>query len=272
MLYEDLVFENNQTGDYMESMMQLIQLPKNINVKCENIIIKNNIDVIYNKHEVYIPLDRQCDIIFNISNIDNKEHIIKKELYGGIFNEICNIEFNQDFVLPIYIVQYTEIFVKITFDDILNIPENIKLTYTGGLLQTEYRKNRSIIYPLSKYIDDGCIIPILHGIKKFNIIIKSNEYSFPNRYVYKLVSKYDQKIKILFGKIIIDTNLLNIDYIPCIADFNGVTLEVNPNSYNLELEFEINSLSSLPLYNNKFLIDNVDIEIEDGCYKVIEAP
>jgi hypothetical protein len=269
MLYKDLVFDNNQTGDYLESIKQLVQLSKNINVKCENIIINNKIDVIYNKSEIYIPLDRQCDIIFNISNIDNKEHIIKKELYGGIFNEICNIEFNQDFVLPIYIVPYTEIFVKITFDDIVNIPENIKLTYMGGLLQNEYRKNRSIIYPLSKYIDNGCIIPILHGIKKFNIIIKSNEYSFPHRYIYKLVSKYDQKIQLLFGKIIIDTNLLNIDYIPCIADYNGVSIKYN--SYNLELEFEIYSLSSLPLHNNKFLIDNVDIEIENGCYKVIEA-
>ena len=109
--------------------------------------------------------------------------IIKKELYSGIFNEICNIEFNKDFVLPIYIVPYTEIFVKITFDDIVNIPGNIKLTYTGGLLQNEYRKNRSIIYPLSNYIDNGCIIPILHEIKKFNIIIKfrfCNEFTNSN--------------------------------------------------------------------------------------------
>ena len=89
MSYEDLVFEDNQTGDFTESLKQLIQLPKNINVKCKNIIIKNNIDVIYNKNEVYIPLGRQFDIIFNISNIDN-EHIIKKELYGGIFDKICN--------------------------------------------------------------------------------------------------------------------------------------------------------------------------------------
>ena len=270
MLYEDLVFENNQTGNYTDSLKQLVQLPKNINVKCENIIINNEIDVIYNKNEIYIPLYRKFDIIFNISNIDNKEHIIKKELYGGEFNKICNIEFNQNLVLPIYIV-YTEIFVKITFDDIINIPENIKLTYTGGLLQNEYRKNRSIIYPLSNYINDGCIIPILHEIKKFNIIIKSNEYNFPHGYVYKLVSKYDQNIKLSFGNITIDTNLLNIDYIPCIAEYNGVTLRVNTNSYNLELEFEINSLSSLPLHNNQFLIDNVDIEIKDGIYKVIES-
>ena len=54
MLYKDLVFENNQTGDYMESLKQLVQLPKNINVKCENIIINNKIDVIYNKSEIYI--------------------------------------------------------------------------------------------------------------------------------------------------------------------------------------------------------------------------
>jgi len=269
MLYENLVFETNQTGDYMESMKQLVQL--NINVKCENIILKNQkIDVIYNKSEIYIPLDRGFDIIFNISNIDNKEHIIKKELYGGIFNEICNIEFNQDFVLPIYIVSYTEIFVKITFDDIVNIPENIILTYTGGLLQTEYRENQSIIYPLSNYINEGWIIPILHGIKKFNIIIKTKEYSFSNEYVYKLVSKYDQNIQILFGNIIIDTNLLNIDYIPCIAEYNSVSIKTN--SYNLELEFEIYSKSSLPLlHNNKFLIDNVEIEMKQGTYKVIEA-
>ena len=266
MSYEDLVFEDNQTGDFTESLKQLIQLPKNINVKCKNIIIKNNIDVIYNKNEVYIPLSRQFDIIFNISNIDN-EHIIKKELYGGIFDKICNIEFNQDFVLPIYLVSYTEIYVKITFDEIINISENIKITYTGGLLQSEYRKNRNIIYPLSSYIDNGCIVPIIFENNKINIIIKSNKYEFPGRYIYKLVSKYDHNIKLSFGKITIDTNLLNIDYIPCIADYNSVS--IHTNSYNLELEFEITN--SLPLPNNKFLIDKVNIEIKEGVYKVIEA-
>ena len=248
----------------MKSIKQLIQLPKNINVKCKNIIIKNNIDVIYNKNEVYISLGRQFDIIFNISNINN-EHIIKKELYGGIFDKICNIEFNQDFVLPNYLVPYTEIFVKITFDDIINIPENIKITYTGGLLQSEYRKNRNIIYPLSSYINNGCIVLIIFKNNKINIIIKSNE--FPRGYVYKLVSKYDHNIKLSFGKITIDTNLLNIDYIPCIAEYNSVS--IHTNSDNLELEFEITN--SLPLSNNKFLIDKVNIEMKEGVYKVIEA-
>ena len=83
--------------------------------------------------------------------------------------------------MPIYFVPYTEIFIKITFDDIINIPENIKITYTGGLLQSEYRRNKNIIYPLSSYIDNGCIVPIIFKNNKINIIIKSNMYEFPGR-------------------------------------------------------------------------------------------
>ena len=278
MLYKDLVFENNLTGLYIDSMKQLVQLPKNINVKCNNINIKHEIDVIYNKTEIYIPLGRKFDIIFNISNIDNDNdndndkvnyHIIKKELYGNIFNKICDIEFNEDFVLPIVLIPYTEILVKLTFDNILNIPEKINLIYTGGLLQTEYRLNHNIIYPLSNFISNGCIQGTKHTMFNFNIIMKTNQYSFPvNGFIYELKSKYDHDIKLEFGKIMINTNLLNITNIPCIADYNCVKLITN--SYNLELEFEVYSSSSL-LNRDRFIINNVEIKIEDCIYKVVEA-
>ena len=171
MFYENLVFEDNNSGNFINSIEQLVQL-NDINVKCNNIIIIHEINVIYNKNTIYIPIDRQYDIIFNINNIDN-DHIIKKELFGGEFNKICDIDFNIDFILPIYMIQYTPIYVKITFDNIINIPNNIKLTFTGGLLQKEYRNNINIIYPLNNYIHKGEIMVHAPDISNFNIMERS---------------------------------------------------------------------------------------------------
>jgi len=269
MLYEDLLFENNDSGKYYNSITQLVQLEKNINVKCHNIIINHNINVIYDKNSIYIPINREFDIIFNISNIDN-EHIIKKELYGTIFYKICNIEYNNDFILPIHLISYTEIYVKITFDNISNIPKNINLTYTGGLLQTEYRKNCDIIYPLSSLFTDGCIIPTTR-INKINIIIKSYEYTFNNGMIYKLLSKFDHDIKLIFGEIIIETNLLKIDNIPCIAQYDSVKIVNNSNS-DLELDFFVNSPSDLEDYkecvigDKEFVINDKHIIMTNGIY------
>ena len=195
------------------------------------------------------------------------QKIIKTELFGGEFNKICDIDFNIDFILPIYMIQYTPIYVKITFDNIINIPNNIKLTFTGGLLQKEYRNNKNIIYPLNNYIHNGEIMVHAPDISNFNIIIKSNEYTLPFGYIYKILSKYDCFIELLFGgNTSIRTNLLDIDIIPSIAEYHSVKILTIPRNLELELELEIIPKDNLLYSNNQFTINNTVIKIKEGVY------
>lgn len=298
MLFEDIIFTNNN-----ESIDE--------NIKFNNVIYnysrtKLNLPL-YDEINIYIPIPLRYDIIFNITNIsydtnheNNKDNKIdynktstinKIELCDGcnsammdgpknIFNKICDIELNKDFNLPVYLIPFSSLFFKLTFDNIqVNcIPDNIQITYTTGNLQPQYRKNiiAPIEYPFSHLINENGYIENKESINTssfndtFNIITKTNEYQFINKSksIYKLLTKYDCPVKLFFGNnICIDTNLLNIDLIPCIIPYVDVIL-INKSNLPFNLSFKIIDYSQNEFI---FIIDNrnITLKIKNNSYELI---
>ena len=140
--YKDLVFELNKTENYM---MDLCMLPTDINLRCAD--IKISVAKPYMSSCVYFDLSRNFDIFFSIKLITNSEHIIKTELcYVNGLEPIKDIEFNTDINLPLYIHQYTSFCIKVSYDSIANIPQEVILMFDAGLLQNKYRNDRTISF------------------------------------------------------------------------------------------------------------------------------
>jgi hypothetical protein len=138
--YKDLVFESNKTENHM---MDLCMLPTDINLRCSN--VKMTVVKPQNSNKIYFPLSRTFDIFFSINSITNSEHIIKKELcYFNGLEPIKEIEFNSDINLPLYIHQFLPFCIKVEYDDIANMSQEIVLMFDAGLLQNKYRNDRTI--------------------------------------------------------------------------------------------------------------------------------
>jgi len=264
-------------------------------------IIFNITNILYNNYDTYYKNNEYNKIEYNETSINeynetsrNKYNetskneynetikIIKIELCDGcssammdgpenIFNKICDIELNKDFNLPVYLIPFSSLFFKLTFDNIQvnGITDNIQITYTTGNLQPQYRKNiiAPIEYPLSHLINENGYMENKESINTssfndtFNIITKTNEYQFINKSksIYKLLTKYDCPVKLFFGNnVCIDTNLLNIDLIPCIILYADVIL-INKSNLPFNLSFKIINYSQNEFI---FIIDNKNITLK----------
>ena len=146
-LYQDLLFSSNKTDNYI---MELCTLPQNINLRCNDIKdLVTPIKCKFNNDVIYIPLSCKFDIFFNIQSFTNADYIVKQELcYGDEFTKIIDINLNSDVVVPLYIYQYTPFYIKLEFDDVVYIPEEIEIIYSTGLLQTQYKNNKNIVFPI----------------------------------------------------------------------------------------------------------------------------
>ena len=151
--YKDLVFEPNKTDNYM---LDLCMLPEGVNLRCNDVKISCvkptdctgplTIPVI----ECCYALPRDFDIFFSVKSITNAEYIQKLELWdadGG--KKIKDIRLNEELDVPLYIFQYTPFYIKIEFADNVPISPDVEMIYSAGLLQSKYRNDRTITFPLN---------------------------------------------------------------------------------------------------------------------------
>lgn len=66
--------------------------------------------------------------------------------YVNGLEPIKDIEFNTDINLPLYIYQYTSFCIKVSYDNMSNMPQEIIMTFDAGLLQNKYRNDRTISF------------------------------------------------------------------------------------------------------------------------------
>lgn len=159
MLFNDLKIENGAYNKDDKNSTITNLLHDLVNDKTGNINykgdfqIKEKIDAIYDDKNVFIPIVRYADILMKIKSFGQYDNNIKKiSLYGDIFNNIIDIELNEDIILPLYILRNCYMHLRLEFDDISNIPEEILVTYEVCQIQEKYRKNDEIRFPLGKYM------------------------------------------------------------------------------------------------------------------------
>jgi hypothetical protein len=245
-MIESLEFENNYSTDYNK---ELSYLPPDINLRCVDIQHTISINEVYNNVNVYIQISRFYDIFMCVKYINNL-HITKMTLYCGHFIPICDIQYNDDIYYPINKVTYADTYIKLTFDNSVNIPENLTIIYDTALLHKFYREDHTIQYPLSYCMKNGTIDKPEY-LDIFKVFVKPYishkiyigeeqvcNYTFENNKVYKILNCYDHEIDIQFGpNIVIHTNLNKIKFIPCVAFFHKVTIvSCNFSEFNLLLQ------------------------------------
>ena len=160
--YTDLAFETaphpDEVPDWTPTemdihMISLIRLPKDTNLRCDNVKMtmpKSNIK----NNTVYFRLDRKFDIFFSVTDLTNASDITKIQVcyqqcteQGPVIKPVQDVMLNTDIVIPLYNYQYTPIYINVEYSDTTQIPEEVEMTYSGGLLQTKYRKDRTIKFP-----------------------------------------------------------------------------------------------------------------------------
>jgi len=170
LTYEDLVVKTapkdevpdlNQTEMY-NHMMSLLRLPENTNLRCDNLKMampKGSMPKgsMPKENTVYFQLDRKFDIFFGVTGLTNASDITKIQVwYQQCYQEVVTIEpvqdvvLNTDIVIPLYIYQYTPLYIKVEYSDTIQLPEEVEMTYSAGLLQTKYRRDRTIKFPFSQ--------------------------------------------------------------------------------------------------------------------------
>jgi hypothetical protein len=165
LTYEDLVFKTaptdevpdlNQTEMY-NHMMSLLRLPENTNLRCDNLKMAMSKGTMPKENTVYFQLDRKFDIFFGVTGLTNASAITKIQVcYQQCYQEAVTIEpvqdvmLNTDIVIPLYNYQYTPLYIKVEYSDTIQLPEEVEMTYSAGLLQTKYRRDRTIKFPFSQ--------------------------------------------------------------------------------------------------------------------------
>ena len=146
--YKDLVFESNKTDNYM---MDLCMLPEGVNLRCND--VKMSVSKPKDYAECSFALSRDFDIFFSVNSITNAEYIQKLELWDGTFGmggrKIKDIQLNEELDIPLYIFQYTPLCIKVKFADDIPISPEVEMIYSAGLLQSKYRKDRTITFPIT---------------------------------------------------------------------------------------------------------------------------
>ena len=142
--YKDLVFESNKTDNYM---MDLCMLPEGVNLRCND--VKMSVAEPKDYTECSFALSRDFDIFFCVNSITNADYIQKLELWDADGEKIKDIELNEELNIPLYIFQYTPLCIKVKFRDNKPISPEVEMIYSAGLLQSKYRKDRTITFPIT---------------------------------------------------------------------------------------------------------------------------
>lgn len=160
--YTDLAFETaphpDEVPDWTPTemdvhMISLIRLPKDTNLRCDNVKMtmpKSNIK----NNTVYFRLDRKFDIFFSVTDLTNASDITKIQVCYQQCTEQCptiksvqDVVLSTDIVIPLYNYQYTPLYIKVEYSETTQLPEEVEMTYSAGLLQTKYRNDRTIKFP-----------------------------------------------------------------------------------------------------------------------------
>ena len=142
--YKDLVFEPNKTDNYM---MDLCMLPEGVNLRCND--VKMSVAEPKDYTECSFALSREFDIFFSVKSITNADYIQKLELWDEDGEKIKDIQLNEELDIPLYIFQYTPLCIKVKFADDVPISPEVEMIYSAGLLQSKYRKDRTITFPIT---------------------------------------------------------------------------------------------------------------------------
>ena len=148
--YKDLVFESNKTDNYM---MDLCMLPEGVNLRCND--VKMSVAKPKDYTECSFALSREFDIFFCVNSITNAEYIQKLELWDEDGEKIKDIQLNEELDIPLYIFQYTPLCIKVKFKNkyayfpSMPISPEVEMIYSAGLLQSKYRKDRTITFPIT---------------------------------------------------------------------------------------------------------------------------
>jgi hypothetical protein len=204
---------------------------------------------IYNHTELFIPIFHFYDIFFKITYIDPDilKHITKIMIYKDHFTPLCEVIVNRDIVFPLHQFIHSFIYLKLVFDHKANIPNTLDFTYDAGSIINTYKSEEPITYPIYYLLNQErrdtfniCIRNIastyIEGSYSNFIYRNSCNYTFTNGKKYKLLNPYDVDVELQFGKIVIYTNLLAIDIIPCDALFDFVILKSNVKVLHLALQ------------------------------------
>jgi hypothetical protein len=142
--YKDLVFESNKTDNYM---MDLCMLPEGVNLRCND--VKMSVSKPKDYTECSFALSRDFDIFFSVNSITNAEYIQKLELWNADGDKIKDIKLNEELDIPLYIFQYTPLCIKVKYANDVPISQEVEMIYSAGLLQSKYKKDRTITFPIT---------------------------------------------------------------------------------------------------------------------------
>jgi len=249
VLYETLTFTNMEiTGMTTNEIRCWIKNPR-FNIRFLNlhrVCISNEI---YNHSELFIPIFHFYDIFFKITYIDPDvlNHITKIMIYKDHFTPLCEVVVNRDIGFPLHQFLHSFIYIKVVFDHKDNIPNTFEFTYDAGSIINTYKSEEPVIYPINYLSNQDikntlniCIRNLkstyIEGSYSNFIYRNSCKYTFANGKKYKLLNPYDVDVELQFGDIVIYTNLLAIDIIPCDALFDFVILKSNARVLHLALQ------------------------------------
>lgn len=263
VLYETLTFKNiTMTGMKLNEIRWWIKNPP-FNIRISNLNRAFITNEIYNKKELFIRIFHFYDIFFKITYIDPDvlKHITKIMIYNGKFTPICEIFVNRDDAFPLHQFLQDTIYIKVIFDHEDNIPNTFEFTYDAGSIINKYKTEEIITYPINYVLNQEmsnslniCIRNMEINYSNF-IYRNSCNYTFMNGKTYRLLNHYDLDVEIQFGDIVIYTNLLDIDIIPCEALFDVVILKSHVSCLHLYLQVIANEEP-----NNNYCIDGVYIK------------
>ena len=264
VLYETLIFKNMEitemTSNEIKNWMK--HAPFNIRfLDLHRVCITNEI---YNNNAIFIRIFHFYDIFFKITYIEPEvlKHITKLMIYNDQFTPMCEIFVNRDIVFPLHQFLHSAIYIKVFFDHKDNIPHTFEFTYDAGSIINTYKREQPIIYPIHYLLNQEktdtlhiCIrnIELAHS----TVIYRSNScnYVFANGKQYKLLNPYDLDVELQFGSIVIYTNLLAINIIPCDAGLDFVILKSNASVLYLDVQVIPNEENP-----NGYFIDGVHIK------------
>jgi len=208
---------------------------------------------VYNERSVYIPISRYCDILFKITNISSIENIENIELYGNINQKLITINLNEDFVLPLYLLAFSQVHLKLTFNHMKNIPNIINWSCEGGFLMSKIRqdsiKNNTIVYDSVFSIQSNRLLSPLvlkeHSVSVINKNDRLYSFSFPYGCCNKLLYSTDQTSKtectIKMGSCEFKANLDKMEIIPCFLPYASVSItSKEPFKFSFKSVYDFN--------------------------------
>jgi len=242
------------TNNFSQHVKELTKLPGNMNLRVNGVTEYYEITNIYNENEIYININKNYDILFSVNAFDI-DNIAKVELYEGLFHKIIDIKGFDNLSLPIYLLEYSNLFIKVTFSRPIPVDmDYLKINIDIGYLQNQYRKNTNFVSPLSPYILDSFIFNKNCYVYEYDKVIKifvKNEYEFYNKYVYRLYNDSQNKVNLLIDNMCIYTTLNKINKIG-----SNKIVKIKSDTPFIIYLMPVNEES-------QFIIDNIEIYVKN---------